>query len=77
MNYPCIRALIIGLLLAASGAEVCAQRIPAWTRRLTPATWQQLTRATRFFPNGRAPFITFPQVLTLTPTVRTTDRKFI
>lgn len=77
MNHKWLQVSVIGLVLLASGGELWAQRIPAWTRQLTPASWKELTRGTSFRASIRAPFIKFPRRSRASALVKFTDRKFI
>ena len=77
MNHKWLRILIIGLVLLAGGGELCAQRIPAWTRQLTSASWKTLTKGTRFRTTTRAPFIKFSRKTDTANLIKSTDRKFI
>ena len=77
MNHNWLRIIVIGLVLLAGSGELRAQRIPAWTRQLTPASWKALTRQTPFRASAKAPFIKFLRRNKATALVKSTDRKFI
>ncbi len=72
-----LRMLLILLLLVAGASELYAQRIPAWTRHLTPHSWKNLTRGVSFRPTARAPFTRSIRPISSGKPVKTTDRKFI
>ena len=77
MNYKCFRIIVVGLILLIGENAFSANFIPAWTRRLTPASWKSLTRKTSFKTTPRAPFIRFPRRISPTNIVKSTDKKFI
>jgi len=76
LQHP-LRVFAIMLLLAVGASELQAQRIPAWTRHLTPHSWKNLTRGVTFRPTIRAPFTRSIRPISSNNLVKTTDRKFI
>lgn len=64
-------------LLLGTAIHANAQFIPAWTRQLTPTLWKGFTSQTIFKAGGEAPFIKFSRTPSITPLVKSTDKKFI
>ena len=78
MHRHWIYVFILLCLTCFLPGELHAQFTPAWTRKLTPALWQNLVRNTRFIAGeGIAPFIAFPRTIDPAVLIKSTDWKFI
>ncbi len=77
MNHKWLQVIAIGLVILFGETDLCAQRIPAWTRRLTPASWKALVPKIHFKNNVKAQFIRFPRKTGTKKLVKQTDKKFI
>ena len=77
-NYKWLHVIAISLFLLVTGAQsLSAGLIPAWTRKLTLASWTSLTQRTIFRTTQKAPFIRFLRKDKATTVIKSTDKKFI